>query len=279
MGTMKPKFVAGMVLVILALSGPAAGVEKERIDIDAKDKPFHAVVAYIRDVTGASIELGENRDGLPLEKDEDLKVTMRLDGVHLMTALRLAASQAGVQIEALPGGRWRLFQHPRYILSLIDADLGVVVAMVAGLGDLNVVFRSDLLRGRKVTLRLTDLRWEKVLEVVVKTGGLVLVPIGKDGRRRIAPPKKGVAKEAEGAGDASETGKGVDYVVTAILKRTDGGRSGAVINGVFVEEGGLVPDAPMGAKPRLGKITSERFIVLEAGKARVRVSIVGSKGK
>ncbi|MHC4601234.1 MAG: STN domain-containing protein, partial [Planctomycetota bacterium] len=199
MRTRKAKLLTGTILVGLALAGAAVGQEQAQIDLDVKDKPLHEVVSYIRDVTGAPIELGENRDGLPLVKDDDLKLTIRLDGVHWLTALKLVAESVGAQVKQLGDGRYHVFQPPRYTLSLIDADLGVVVTMIARLGDLNVVFPSDLLRGRKVTLRLTDLRWEKVLEVVVKTSRLVLIPIGKQGKRRITLPEKGVAKKGAGS--------------------------------------------------------------------------------
>jgi hypothetical protein len=128
---------------------------------------------------------------------------------------------------------------------------------------------------------LTDLRWEKVLEVVVKTSGLVLIPIGKQGKRRITLPEKDVAKKvAGGSRDVVKAGEGASgYVVTAILKRTDGGKSGAVINGVFVEEGALLDFARLDAKPRLEKITSDRFIVLKAGKTRIKVEITAPAGK
>ena len=81
--------------------------------------------------------------------------------------------------------------------------------------------------------------------MVVKTSGLVLIPIGKEGKRRISPPEKGVAKRPKGSpGEVEEASAGVSgYVVTAILKRKDGGKSGAVINGVFVEEGAVLPFA------------------------------------
>jgi hypothetical protein len=277
MGTRKRKLAVVLLLAALALSGTAQALDF--VDIDVEDQAFHKVVRFIAEVSQRPILLGENRDGRPLGEDNELRITIKLEAVHWKTALKLAAEKAGARVKQLQDGRWHVFQPPRYTLSLIDADLGVVVAMIARLGDLNVVFPSDLLRGRKVTLRLTDLRWEKVLEVVVKTSGLVLIPVGVEGKRRISHPEKR-ATETSGKGTAARGGEEASgYSVTAILMRADGGKSGAVINGVFVEEGAVLPLARLGKKPRLGKITSEKFIVLEAGKARVKVGITGAGDK
>ena len=105
--------------------------------------------------------------------------------------------------------------------------------------------------------------------------------IGKEGKMRIALEEKRPSREI-GAGVREAPHAGSEYVVTAILRRCDGSKSGAVINGVFVEEGAILPFAPLGARPRLAKITSDRFVVLLAGKKFVRIPITcekGTKGK
>ncbi|MHC4778718.1 MAG: hypothetical protein ACYTFG_09110, partial [Planctomycetota bacterium] len=83
-----PRFLllSHAVFSILCLTARA----EEVIDIDVDGKPLHAVVRYIQEISGAPIEMGENRDGLPIESDDTLRVTLKLEAVSWKAALKLA---------------------------------------------------------------------------------------------------------------------------------------------------------------------------------------------
>jgi hypothetical protein len=269
--------------------------EKAVIDLDVKDQPLHEVVRLIEKSSGASIVLGENRDGRPLADDDTLRVTLKLDDVSWKTALKLAVEKAGAQLERLSGGAWRVYQPPRYVLSLMDAEVGVVVTTVARLGDLNVVFNADLLRGRKVTLRLSNLPWMKSLEVVVNAAGLVLVPDRDGAKHRIRPRGKSVSKEPAKDSGSVEADEGEtkpskppartaetprpSLHVSCILRRTDGGRNLAVVNGHTVLQGEIVPGTarPKASPPfppvKLEKVVSDRLVWFHVNGKRVPVSV------
>jgi type IV pilus assembly protein PilQ len=173
-------------IAVLACLAPAAvaqeeGVELKRlIDLDVEDKPLYAVVNYIRDLTGENIVLGKNKDGIPLEQDKNLRVTIKLEGAYWETALKLVCEKAGAKVELLDNNIWKVYQPPEVTLALENADVRVVVDTIARISGKNIVIGSDVGEGRRVTLRVSNLPWLKALKTVVESVGLTVV-IDEDG--------------------------------------------------------------------------------------------------
>ena len=255
------------------------------IDLDVKDKPLAEVARFIAEQGGAKLRFGTNRDGLPLAEDDTCRVTLKLEGAYWETALKLAVDTAGARLRRLESGDWFVFQPPRYALVLRDADLGTVVSMVARLGNLNVVFNPEVVQGRKVTMRLKDLAWSKVLEVVVKAAGLALVVYAGDAGPRIErkPDEKreGVARSSPASARTSSSVV-PRLQVTTILYRTDGGKSMAVVNGIALQEGEKLPPASLkgyaGAVKEavLEKVLSERLVRVRVDGKSIDVPLQGN---
>ncbi|MHC4598496.1 MAG: type II secretion system protein GspD [Planctomycetota bacterium] len=169
-------------IVVLACLAPAALAQedlpiepKRLIDLDVEDKPLYAVVNYIRDLTGENIVLGKNKDGLPLDQDKTLRVTIKLEGVFWETALKLVCEKAGAKVDVLDGNVWKVYQPPEVTLALENADVRIVVDTIARISGKNIVIGSDVGEGRRVTLRVSNLPWLKALKTVVESVGLTVV--------------------------------------------------------------------------------------------------------
>ena len=145
--------------------------------------------------------------------------------------------------------------------------------LVAELGELDVAFDASVVRGRKVTLRLHDLPWDKALDVVVRAAGLVLVAEGEGGKRRVVESDaKGETARRSPARDACAADPALR--VTAVLFRPRGGKSLAVIDGekfLEGEEKPLAADASgKTARVRLEKVREDGSAIISVdGERRV----------
>ncbi len=174
------RFAASGIALVLGLFSTALAQEssvelKRLIDIDVEDKPLYAVVNFIRDATGENIVLGKNKDGIDLEKDKDLRVTIKLEGAYWETALRLVCEKAGAKVQVLDGNVWKVYQPPEVTLALENADVRVVVDTIARISGKNLVIGSDVGEDKRVTLRVSNLPWLKALKTVVESVGLTVV--------------------------------------------------------------------------------------------------------
>ncbi|MGH7294360.1 MAG: hypothetical protein ACRELB_05490, partial [Polyangiaceae bacterium] len=95
------------------------------------------------------------------------------------------AKDAGVEIEERGPRLFVLSQPPRVSMEFADADLPVVLDLLARQAGKNIVLSNDV-RG-KVSLNLRGVQWWKALETIVKTAGYVAVKEDED-IIRIVPP-------------------------------------------------------------------------------------------
>ena len=118
------------------------------------------------------------RVGVNIVADPDVKekVTVHLDQVSWRKALDVIARQAKCTIVTESERLIRLTQPPSISMEFQDADITVVLQLLAKQAGVNVIFGSDI-QG-KVTLNLREVPWMDAFEAVVKTAGYVVVREG-----------------------------------------------------------------------------------------------------
>lgn len=186
---------AAVFTIAIALAAPAGAqrapevaIQQTFIDIDVVNKPLAMVVESIRQATGKNIVLGSDKDNKPIELNRELLVTIRLVGVHWELALKLVCEKAGAKVEILEGNVYRVYQPPEITLALENADVRVVVDMIARVSGKNIVIGSDVGEGKRVTLRVSNLPWLRALKTVVESVGLTVVEDSDGLVYRIADP-------------------------------------------------------------------------------------------
>lgn len=142
----------------------AAPESNEYITFDVKDKDLAEVLRFI------SRRVGVNIIADPEVKE---KVTVQLDRVEWRNALNVIAKQTHSKVLEVSDRLIRFTQPPSISMEFQDADIKVVLDLLAKQSGANIVIASDV-QG-KVSLSLREVPWREALQTVVETAGYTTV--------------------------------------------------------------------------------------------------------
>ena len=149
----------------LAQGSEAAPPEREEyIILDVKDKDLREVLSAISRKVGVNIVA---------DKQVDEKVTVQLDRVEWRLALRHIAQITDCRIIEESDRLIRFTQPPSVSMEFQDADLKIVLDLLAKQSGANIVVAENV-KGN-VSLSLREVPWEDALNTIVKTAGYTIV--------------------------------------------------------------------------------------------------------
>ncbi len=139
-------------------------VSQDYISLDLKDKDLIEVLRVISHQVGVNI--------IP-DPDIKEKVTLELDRVEWRKALEIIARQTHCKIVEDGERLMRFTQPPSISMEFQDADIKVVLDLLAKQAGANILVASDV-KG-KISLSLREVPWQEALDAVVKTAGYTTV--------------------------------------------------------------------------------------------------------
>ncbi|MEE8141542.1 MAG: hypothetical protein V3T77_00435, partial [Planctomycetota bacterium] len=134
------------------------------VTIDVREKDLREVLQGI----GRQVDVN-----IVADPEVDEKVTLSLDGVEWRHALKLIARQTSCIIIEESPRLIRFSQPPDISMEFQDAELKVVLDLLAKQAGANIVIAEDVVG--KVTLSLRKVPWRVALDTIVKTAGYVTV--------------------------------------------------------------------------------------------------------
>lgn len=142
--------------------------EQQVVTMDHRNAPVDLVIEDFRRQSGLNIDVDRRNFPEPFVVDE-FKVTRE----PLMKALQAFADKTELALESLSGSLVRLSRPPRVTFNFRDADVKVVIDMIARVSGANLVVAPEI-KG-SITLSINNVPWNEVLSVVVKTLGFTTV--------------------------------------------------------------------------------------------------------
>jgi type IV pilus assembly protein PilQ len=137
---------------------------QDYITLDVKDKDLAEVLRFISRQVGVNI--------VP-DPDIKEKVTIELDRVEWRKALEVIARLTHSKIVEESERLIRFTQPPSISMEFQEADIKVVLELLAKQAGANILIASDV-KG-KVSLSLREVPWQEALDAVVKTAGYTTV--------------------------------------------------------------------------------------------------------
>ncbi|MFC1587407.1 hypothetical protein ACFL54_03770 [Planctomycetota bacterium] len=184
--------LAVMVVGIPAGVRPPVAGAQEAVDtldtlitLDYRDTDLRDIVDYIS---------RRARKTIIIEPDVDEKLTISLIDVPWRKALDLIAKQAAVVVRQ-EGNTWFISKPPRITMNFRDADIRVVIEIIAKLSNANIVVASDV--EGSVNLHLKDVPWDIALNNVIKTANFTLVKEEGNILRVVSPSSLQTQMETE----------------------------------------------------------------------------------
>lgn len=135
-----------------------------RINLDVKERDLREILGFISRQVGINV--------IPDPEIEE-KISIRLDNMHWRQALEAIARQAHCQIIEETENYFRFTQPPSISMEFQNADLRVVLELLAKQSGQNILISDDV-KGN-VSLSLRDVPWQDALDAIVKTNGYTLV--------------------------------------------------------------------------------------------------------
>lgn len=136
----------------------------EYITIDVREKDLGEVLQGI----GRQVDIN-----IVADPEVNEKVTISLDSIEWRQALNVIARQTSCKIVFESPRLIRFTQPPAISIEFQDADLKVVLDLLAKQSGANIVIAEDVTG--KVSLSLRDVPWRDALDTIVKTAGYVTV--------------------------------------------------------------------------------------------------------
>ncbi len=134
------------------------------ITIDVRDKDVREVVSDV----GRQVDVN-----IVVDPNVQETVTISLDAVEWRVALELIARETECTIVYETPRLIRLTQPPQISIEFQDADLKVVLELLAKQSGANIVISEDV--EGKVSVALREVPWREALDTIVKTAGYVTV--------------------------------------------------------------------------------------------------------
>lgn len=142
----------------------------EFITIDVREKDLREVLQGI----GRQVDVN-----IVADPEVDEKVTVSLDSVEWRKALEIIARQTNCTIVRESARLIRFAQPPSINIEFQDADLKIVLDLLAKQSGANIVVAEQVTG--KVSLSLRNVPWREALDTIVKTAGYVMVEGASDG--------------------------------------------------------------------------------------------------
>ena len=148
---------------------PVAAEESDYISLDVKDKDLNEVLKFI-----------SRRVRVNIIADSNVRetVTITFDRVEWRNALKVVAEQTNCRVVYESERLIRFTQPPSISMEFQDADIKVVLELLAKQAGANIIMSSEI-KGQ-VSLSLRDVPWREALETLVKTAGYVIVRAGEE---------------------------------------------------------------------------------------------------
>ena len=134
------------------------------VTIDARDKDLREVLSQIGDQVKVNIVV---------DPQVEESVTLTLETIDWREALDILARETNCVVVEVSDRLIRFTQPPSINIEFQDAELAVVLELLAKQSGANIVISEDV-QG-KVSLTLRDVPWREALNTIVKTAGYVVV--------------------------------------------------------------------------------------------------------
>lgn len=145
-------------------SSQASNENRDYIWLDVKDKDLHELLASI-----------SRRVDVNIIADPEIKekVTIQLDRVEWRYALDVIARDTNCKIVEVGDRLIRFTQPPAISMEFQDADIKVVLDLLAKQSGANIITAPDV--QSKVTMSLREVPWRDALDTIVRTAGYITV--------------------------------------------------------------------------------------------------------
>ncbi len=134
------------------------------VTIDVRDKDLREVLSQIGDQVKVNIVV---------DPQVEESVTLTLETIDWREALDILARETNCVVVEVSDRLIRFTQPPSINIEFQDAELAVVLELLAKQSGANIVISEDV-QG-KVSLTLRDVPWREALNTIVKTAGYVVV--------------------------------------------------------------------------------------------------------
>ena len=134
------------------------------VTIDVRDKDLREVLSKIGDQVKVNIVV---------DPQVEESVTLTLETIDWREALDILARETNCVVVEVSDRLIRFTQPPSINIEFQDAELAVVLELLAKQSGANIVISEDV-QG-KVSLTLRDVPWREALNTIVKTAGYVVV--------------------------------------------------------------------------------------------------------
>ena len=134
------------------------------VNLDCKDEDLSVVLKALSASAGVNIIADAN------VKE---KVTISVERLHWMEAMKLLADQSNCKVVRVSPRLVRFTQPATVSMEFNDADLKLVVDLIAKQAGVNIVISREV--EGKVSFSLNNVPWREALDTLVKTAGFVVV--------------------------------------------------------------------------------------------------------
>jgi type IV pilus assembly protein PilQ len=153
------------------------GIPIKMVDADKKGKNVSVRIAYDKDSV-YDVDEGDERLVFSFKKEKKVEQGYRVAEYRAMEVKEETAIGApGTRLQekvspfaSVDTTQEKVYKGQRISLDFKDADIHNVLRIIAEVSNLNII-TSDDVKG-KVTLRLVNIPWDQVLDIVLKTKGL-----------------------------------------------------------------------------------------------------------
>ncbi|OUU20646.1 MAG: hypothetical protein CBC13_10245 [Planctomycetia bacterium TMED53] len=142
----------------------ASGDGVDLVTIDVRDKDLREVLSQI----GEQVKVN-----IVVDPQVEEKVTLTLETIDWRESLDILARETNCVVVEVSNRLIRFTQPPSINIEFQDAELAVVLELLAKQSGANIVISEDV-QG-KVSLTLRDVPWREALNTIVKTAGYVVV--------------------------------------------------------------------------------------------------------
>lgn len=159
-----------------------------RVNLRVADQSLEAVVAFLRDRSGANIVVIDPpaAETDPKKKISTQPISIDLSDVPWREALEYVAEKVHGVVEERTGGVLVVSKPESVNIVFDNQDIKAVINTIAMSGGANVVMSPEVTGN--VSVHFKDVPWREALEVVAKTRGYVVVE-GRYGVLRVVDPK------------------------------------------------------------------------------------------
>ncbi len=142
--------------------------DRQLVVMNYRNTPVDVIIEDFRRQSGLNIDVDRRNFPDPFVVDE-----FKVSNEPVMKALQAFADKAELALEQLSPTLIRLSRPPRVTFNFRDADVKVVIDMIARVSGANLVVAPEV-KGT-ITLSINNVPWNEVLSVVVKTLGFTTV--------------------------------------------------------------------------------------------------------